>query len=112
MLKGSSWLGFAATAILAVMLGLWCGGAAEALYDVSPGEIPGKPGSIIRIWLLEGGGPGMGGNGDAFRILYRSTNPSGEPIAVSGAIYIPSGSAPADGRNIIAWTHPTSGVMP
>jgi acetyl esterase/lipase len=85
---------------------------AEALYDVSPGEIPGKPGSIIRIWPLEGGGPGMGGNGEAFRILYRSTNPSGETIPVSGAIFIPSGPAPAGGRNVIAWAHPTSGVVP
>jgi alpha-beta hydrolase superfamily lysophospholipase len=85
---------------------------AEALYDVSPGEIPGKPGTIIRIWPLEGGGPGMGSNGEAFRILYRSTSPSGKPIPVSGAIFIPSGPAPAGGRNIIAWAHPTSGVVP
>jgi acetyl esterase/lipase len=98
---------------LAVFLSLGGGGdAAEALYDVSPGEIPGKPGTIIRVWPLPGGGPGMGGNGDAFRILYRSTSPSGKPIPVSGAIYIPSGPAPAGGRNIIAWAHPTSGVVP
>jgi dipeptidyl aminopeptidase/acylaminoacyl peptidase len=50
--------------------------------------------------------------GDSFRILYRSTDPSGRPIPVSGAIYIPNGPAPAGGRNIIAWAHPTSGVMP
>jgi hypothetical protein len=54
----------------------------------------------------------MGGNGEAFRILYRSTDPSGRPIPVSGAIYIPNGPAPAGGRNIIAWAHPTSGVVP
>src|SRR6476619_6188434 len=64
------------------------------------------------IWPLEGGGPGMGGNGEAFRILYRSTDPSGRPIPVSGAIYIPNGPAPAGGRNIISWAHPTSGVVP
>jgi acetyl esterase/lipase len=102
----------ATTGILAAFLSLGAGGAAKALYDVSPGEIPGKPGSIIRIWPLEGGGPGMGGMGDSFRILYRSTDPSGRPIPVSGAIYIPNGPAPAGGRNIIAWAHPTSGVMP
>ena len=101
----------AATGTLALFLSLG-GDRAEALYDVSPGEIPGKPGSIIRVWPLDGGGPGMGGNGEAFRVLYRSTDPSGKPIAVSGAIYIPSGQAPAGGRNIIAWAHPTSGVMP
>ena len=100
------------TGILAALMSFGGGDAANALYDVSPGEIPGKPGSIIRVWPLEGGGPGMGGNGDAFRILYRSTDPSGRPIPVSGAIYIPNGAAPAGGRNIIAWAHPTSGVVP
>ena len=103
---------FVTTGIVAAVLSLGGGDAANALYDVSPGEIPGKPGSIIRVWPLEGGGPGMGGMGDAFRILYRSTDPSGRPIPVSGAIYIPNGQAPAGGRNIIAWAHPTSGVMP
>jgi acetyl esterase/lipase len=102
----------ATTGILAAFLSLDAGGAAHALYDVNPAEVPGKPGSIIRIWPLEGGGPGMGGMGDSFRILYRSTDPSGRPIPVSGAIYIPNGPAPAGGRNIIAWAHPTSGVMP
>jgi acetyl esterase/lipase len=85
---------------------------AEALYDVQPGEIPGKPGTIIRIWPLEGGGPSLVGNANAFRFLYRSTGLNGQPIPVSGAIFIPSGPAPAGGRNIIAWAHPTTGVMP
>ena len=103
---------FVTTGILAALMSFGGGDAANALYDVGPGEIPGKPGSIIRVWPLAGGGPGMGGNGDAFRILYRSTDPSGRPIPVSAAIYIPNGAAPAGGRNIIAWAHPTSGVMP
>jgi len=54
-------LRLATTGALAVLLSFGGGGAAGALYDVSPGEIPGKPGSIIRIWPLEGGGPGMRG---------------------------------------------------
>jgi len=81
---------------------------AAALYDVKPGDAVGKPGSIIRVWPLEGGGPG---GANAFRILYRSTSPAGEPIAVSGAIFIPPGSPPPGGRNVIAWAHPTSGVV-
>lgn len=100
---------FVPAGVLAVLLSFGGGGAAEALYDVKPGEIPGKPGTIIRVWPLEGGGPG---NSDALRFLYRSTGPKGEPIPVSGAIFIPSGPAPAGGRNVIAWAHPTSGVMP
>ncbi len=96
------------TAAVALFLGLG-GDAAEALYDVGPGEIHGKPGTLIRVWPLESGGPG---DSDAFRFLYRSTGLKGETIPVSGAIFIPSGPAPAGGRNVIAWAHPTSGVAP
>ena len=99
---------FAASGVFAMCLGLG-GDLAEALYEVKPGEIAGKPGSIIRVWPLESGGPG---DSDAFRFLYRSTGVKGEPIPVSGAIFIPSGPAPAGGRHIIAWAHPTSGVAP
>jgi hypothetical protein len=89
--------------IVTAFLSLGVGGTPKALYDVEPGEIPGKLGTLIRIWPLEGGGPGVrGGKADAFRILYRSTSPSGQPILVSGAIFIPSGPAPGGGRNIIA----------
>src|SRR4029079_9778842 len=102
----------AAAGILAAFLSLGAGGAAKALYDVSPGEIAGKPGSIIRIWTPDGGGPGMGGTGEAFRILYRSTDPSGRPIPVSGAIYIPNGPAPAGGRPNIARAPATSRAGP
>ncbi len=101
---------FSLAARAAFALGLSLGFCPEALavYDVKPGELRGKPGSIIRVWPLEGGGPGAG---DAFRILYRSTGLNGEPIAVSGAIFIPPGPAPQLGRNVIAWAHPTSGVV-
>jgi acetyl esterase/lipase len=99
---------FAATGTLAILLSLG-GDPAEALYDVEPGEIAGKPGTIIRVWPLEAGGPG---DSEAFRFLYRSTGPKGEPIPVSGSIFIPSGPAPAGGRHVIAWAHPTSGVAP
>ena len=98
----------AASGAFAVFLSLG-GDPAEALYDVNPGEIHGKPGTIIRVWPLLSGGPG---NSDAFRFLYRSTGPKGETIPVSGAIFIPSGLAPAGGRNVIAWAHPTSGGAP
>jgi hypothetical protein len=92
--------------LLAICLFLLIVDEAKALYDVQPGEASRRqPGSIIRIWPLEGA------SGTSFRILYRSTSPSGEPIAVSGAIFIPPGPAPADGRDIITWAHPTSGVV-
>jgi len=111
MLGFGGWLGRAFLAAVSVVLSLAAPRSASALYNVAPGEIPGKPGSIIRVWPLEGGGP-MGANADAFRILYRSTGLNGQPIAVSGAIFIPAGPAPAAGRNVLAWGHPTYGVVP
>jgi acetyl esterase/lipase len=34
------------------------------------------------------------------------------PIAVSGVIIIPAGAAPAGGWPIVAWAHPTTGIVP
>lgn len=67
-----------------------------------------QPGAILNVWPLLGGGPG---GGDAFRILYQSTGLKGEPIQVSGAIFIPGGPVPPGGRDVIAYAHPTSGVV-
>src|SRR5262249_53073186 len=68
--RGTSMFEFRTVAVAAVvLLGLGSGGA-QALYDVEPGEIPGRSGTLIRIWPLEGGAPGVrGGAADAFRIL-------------------------------------------
>ena len=76
-----TWFRLAAKAAFAFGLGIGPSQTADALYDVKPGEIAGKPGSIIRVWPLEGGGPG---GGDAFRILYRSTGVNGQPICGVG----------------------------
>ena len=70
-----------------------------AIYDVQPGEASGKPGSVIRYGRSKGKDRAV--RAAAVRILYRSTNPSGEPIAVSGAILFPPGPAPAGGRDVI-----------
>ena len=99
--------GAMAAAIFSIFV-LWCGPAA-ALYDIHPTEIPGRPGTLIRVWPIGGGGAGYD---QAFRFIYRSTDPRGKTIPVSGAIYIPPGPLPAGGRNVIAWAHPTSGVVP
>jgi len=88
-----------------VALGLGLGPVPKAHAD--------KPGAILNVWPLEGGGPsaGDGTSSQAFRILYRSTGLKGEPIEVSGSIFIPGGKAPPGGRDVIAWAHPTSGVV-
>jgi acetyl esterase/lipase len=76
--------------------------------DASSAEIrAAKPGAIIRLWPLLGAAPE---GAKAYRVLYRSTGLNDEPIAVSGAIIFPDGPPPAQGRDIVAWAHPTTGV--
>lgn len=84
-------------------------GTGVSLGDVSAAEIrAAKPGRILRVW------PQIGGtlaDAKAYRILYRSTGLNDEPIAVSGTIFFPDAPAPREGRDVIAWAHPTTGVV-
>jgi len=97
----------AALALLPVALCAQTGTGA-GLSDVTSSEIrAAKPGQILRIWPQVGG---TAGSGKAYRILYRSTGLKDEPIAVSGAIFLPDAPAPRGGRDVIAWAHPTTGV--
>ena len=89
-----------------------CGAQARAqslFYRAAPEEISGTPGTIIRQEPMVLPAPY---GASAFRVLYRSTGLNGEPIAVSGVVVIPSSPAPATGRLIVAWAHPTTGVVP
>jgi acetyl esterase/lipase len=97
-------------ALVTVLLGL--AGAANAqgpFYDATAAEIAaGPPGSVIRSEPMTGA-PAFG---IAHRVLYRSTSPEGKPIAASGVIVTPPGDAPPGGWPIVAWAHPTSGIVP
>lgn len=75
-------------------------------YTPSQGEISGRPGSIIRAETFN---PPPGAAA-AYRILYRSTSGSGQPVAVSGIIVIPKTAAPPGGRQIVSWAPATSGI--
>ncbi len=83
-------------------------GLAVACAALAPASAHAAPGEIIRIEPLTGGGPG---NSNAFRILYRSTGLNGAPIEVSGAIWFPDEPPPEGGWPVVAWAHPTSGVV-
>ncbi|MBN8998115.1 MAG: lipase, partial [Rhizobiales bacterium] len=82
--------------------------AQTAFYEAAPAELPGLPGSIIRSERMAFGPIG----GDAWRLLYRSTDPGRRPIVVSGVVVLPHGATPPGGRPIVAWGHPTTGVVP
>jgi pimeloyl-ACP methyl ester carboxylesterase len=82
--------------------------AQTAFYQASAREIAGPPGTLIRSEPMAFAPAGA----QAYRVLYRSTGMHGEPIVVSGVIIVPPGPAPAAGRPIVAWAHPTTGVVP
>jgi len=101
-----------AIACLALALSPASPGAAlaqeELELDVSPAAIrKAKPGHVFHIHPQVGGAPA---NAKAFRIIYRSANLKGEPIAVSGTVIYPAGPGPKEGRDVIAWAHYTTGV--
>jgi acetyl esterase/lipase len=67
-----------------------------------------KPGTIFRVWPMEGGvNPGVKG----YRVLYRTTNFDGRPVAATGALIFPADSS-GSARPVVAWAHPTTGVVP
>lgn len=96
----------------ALMLGLFLGWAlmpaafAQSFYDADAAELAGEPGTIIRSQPIKGAPKGA----SAFKVLYRSRGLHDEPIAVSAIIIVPRGRAPAGGRPVVAWAHPTTGI--
>ena len=89
---------------------IWSGRAAAqgAFYRAGPADLAGAPGTLISSEPM----PFSPAAAEAYRILYRSTGLNGEPIAVSGVVVIPPGPPPSGGRPIVAWAHPTTGVVP
>ena len=82
--------------------------AQGAFYQSSSSDLAGPIGTLIHEEARSGAPAGA----KAHRVLYRSTEPDGSPIAVSGVVIIPSGSPPLGGWPIVAWAHPTSGIVP
>jgi acetyl esterase/lipase len=82
--------------------------AQGAFYRASVSEIAGPVGSLIRKEPRVGAAAGA----TAYKVLYRSTKPDGTPIAVSGIVIVPAGRPPPGGWPIVAWAHPTTGVVP
>lgn len=105
-------LAFVAGVATVMAAAVWSGSAAAeppaSFYDWLPGQASGAPGTLLRSEPMGDAPDGA----HAWRILYRSTGVAGEPIAVSGVIVVPDGPAPAEGRPVVAWAHPTSGIVP
>ncbi len=77
-------------------------------FYTPPTPVPAAEGTVIRTEPLNANVPG----GTGFRILYTSKGPKGEPVAVSGMIFISNKPAPPGGRPVIGWAHGTVGLAP
>jgi hypothetical protein len=67
-----------------------------------------QPGDLIRSTIFEGYRLPEGVI--ATRILYGTSSSSGDLVAGSGVILVPTGDPPAEGWPVIAWAHGTSGA--
>ena len=82
--------------------------AQTPFYHAAESEIAGTPGTLIREEPMAFGPV----TATSYRVLYRSKGLHNEPIAVSGVVIVPNTPAPQGGRPVVAWAHPTSGVVP
>ena len=87
-------------------------GAAEVRTDQAfyalPDPVPaGAPGSIIRTEPL----PSTMEGSVAWRVLYHTTDQQGTDRVASAVVVAPAGPAPAGGRPVVGWGHPTTGAV-
>lgn len=85
------------------------GPGGDAFY-MPPSPLPdGGNGSVIWVRKLSGtmALPSAERN---LLVLYRSEDPKGGPVAVSGTVSIPKGTPPEGGWPVITWTHGTTGL--
>jgi pimeloyl-ACP methyl ester carboxylesterase len=85
------------------------GPAGNAFY-VPPSPLPaGGAGTVIWARPLSGtmALPTAASN---TLVLYKSVDPKGRPVAVSGTVSVPKGKAPKDGWPVLTWTHGTTGL--
>lgn len=77
-----------------------------AFYTL-PTPLPtGDPGSVIRVEEIASAPLGSA----AWRVIYHSRDLHGEDIPVSAVVIVPDTPAPAEGRTVVAWGHPTTGA--
>ena len=88
--------------------------AGDAFYTASAKQIKaGKPGSVIwsrEVKKTANGRVALPSASKTILVLYRSLDPKGNPIAVSGTIDLPKGKAPKGGFKSISWAHGTTGA--
>ncbi len=103
-----------ALSLLAMIVGL--GIFVERSQPPTPGSFyePPKPlgdgalGAIVKSEPIDGLPDWIIG----WKLLYRTTSYSGAPTVASAMVLVPRTPAPPGGRRVVAWAHPTTGVVP
>ncbi|WP_067702155.1 alpha/beta hydrolase family protein [Nocardia jejuensis] len=80
----------------------------QSFYLPDDDRVPGRTGSVIQLRSITGD-PGVAGARN-YLVLYRSVDPRGATVAVSGTVAIPEGTPPPGGWPLISWAHGTTGV--
>ncbi len=83
----------------------------DRFYEPPHLDDGGAPGDLLRAApmtarLL----PGLAMSARAWRVLYRSTDAAGSPIAVSGVILVPNTANPASPRPLLGFAPGTQGL--
>ena len=80
-------------------------------FYVPPTDLPDRPGVLVRHERLNDASH-LGSAADNISVLYTSTEGLGGEVinAVSGALYLPEGTPPADGWPLLVWSHGTVGI--
>ena len=74
-----------------------------------PDPLPsGDPGEIIRAETVDSAPIGT----RAWRLIYHSRDLAGADVPVSAILIVPDSPAPAVGRTVVSWGHPTTGAAP
>ena len=84
-------------------------GRLQPFYE-APDPLPDvPPGTLLRHEPLVDGVDELDG-ADAYRILYLTEDADGAPRIASGRLFVPRTPAPAGGRPVVSWAHPTTGM--
>ncbi|WP_322097949.1 lipase family protein [Nakamurella alba] len=80
----------------------------DASFYVPPSPLTSAaPGTVVRTERLNSAPEGSIG----WRVLYHSTDAFGRDILTSGVVVTPDTPAPAGGRVVVGWAHPTTGAV-
>ena len=79
----------------------------DSSFYTPPNPAPaGSPGQVVKTERLLSAPDGT----NAWRVLYHSTDVNGTDNIVSGVVIAPDSPAPAGGRIVVGWGHPTTGA--